>query len=143
MLETIEHDGKILALLLRSHEFSPGISFVTPSNFSQQLAHMRHPEGKVILPHVHNQVAREIFYTQEVLLIKRGRLRMDLYDDDKNYLESRVLRAGDIVLLASGGHGFTVLEEIEMIEVKQGPHVGDQDKTRFTPVEDFRVTIKE
>jgi mannose-6-phosphate isomerase-like protein (cupin superfamily) len=143
MLETIKYNDKVLAIVVRSHDFAEGINFVTPSNFSQQLAHMHHPTGKVILPHVHNQVVREIFYTQEVLLIKRGKMRMDLYDDDKNYLESRILKAGDIVLLATGGHGFTVLDEIEMVEVKQGPHVGDHDKTRFTPVDDALVIIKE
>ena len=58
---------------------------------------------------------------------------MDFYDDDQHYLESRELVAGDVILLVTGGHGFEVLEELEMIEVKQGPFVGDHDKTRFKP----------
>ncbi len=92
---------------------------------------MQHPAGKIIEPHVHNPVQREVFYTQEVLFLKRGRLRVDFYDEDRTYLESRILEAGDTILLASGGHGFEALEEIEMIEVKQGPYAGDLDKTRF------------
>jgi hypothetical protein len=62
---------------------------------------------------------------------RKGRLRVDFYDEDQRYLESRVLGPGDVILLIQGGHGFEVLEEVEMIEVKQGPYVGEQDKTRF------------
>jgi mannose-6-phosphate isomerase-like protein (cupin superfamily) len=76
-----------------------------------------------------------------VLFIKRGRLRVDFYDNDQKYLESRILQAGDVILLATGGHGFEVLEEIEMIEVKQGPYAGDDDKTRFDGVSAREVTI--
>ena len=85
----------------------------------------------MIQPHVHNPVAREVHYTQEVLFIRKGRLRVDFYGSDREYLESVVLEAGDTILLIAGGHGFEVLEEVEMLEVKQGPYVGDHDKTRF------------
>jgi mannose-6-phosphate isomerase-like protein (cupin superfamily) len=131
MLEEITYEGQLLALIV-SHGFSkPGIHFFTPNELSQQLAYMRHPAGKIIQPHVHNPILRQFQYTQEVLFIKQGKLRVDFYNDQKKYLESRVLEAGDVILLVTGGHGFEVLEEIEMIEVKQGPYVGEQDKTRF------------
>lgn len=134
MPDTITHCGKLLAIII-SHRFSqPGIHFFTPGDLSQQLAYMRHPAGKEIPPHVHNPVPREVHYTQEVLFIKRGKLRVDFYDDNRAFLESRILESGDTILLADGGHGFEVLEELEMIEVKQGPYAGDQDKTRFVPV---------
>ena len=130
-VETITHNGQLLGLIL-SHRFKKkGIHFFTPNDLSQQLAYMCHPVGKTIEPHMHNPVRREVHYTQEVLLLKRGRLRVDFFGTDKSYLESRILEAGDVILLASGGHGFEVLEEIEMIEVKQGPYAGDGDKTRF------------
>jgi mannose-6-phosphate isomerase-like protein (cupin superfamily) len=87
-------------------------------------------------------VSRNVHYTQEVLLIRKGKLRVDFYDDDQHYLESRMLEEGDVILLATGGHGFEVIEEIEMIEVKQGPYAGDQDKTRFTGVAADRISIK-
>ena len=133
MIDKISYRGQMLALIV-SHRFDkPGVNFFTPDELSQQLAYMRHPAGKVIDPHVHNPVHREVKYTQEVLFIKKGRLRVDFYDDDQHYLESRELVAGDVILLVTGGHGFEVLEELEMIEVKQGPFVGDHDKTRFTP----------
>jgi mannose-6-phosphate isomerase-like protein (cupin superfamily) len=96
----------------------------------------------VIEPHVHNPVPREVHYTQEVLFIKRGRLRVDFYSEQQAYLESRVLEAGDVILLITGGHGFEVLEEVEMFEVKQGPYVGEQDKTRFELVSGGEIAIR-
>lgn len=130
-VEKIEHQGEMLALIVR-HDFSaPGITFFTDNDLSQQLAYMQHPAGKVIGAHVHKPVERSIVYTQETLLIKRGRLRVDFFDDNQVYLISRELGAGDIVLLVRGGHGFEVLQDLEMIEVKQGPYAGDQDKVRF------------
>jgi hypothetical protein len=132
--EMVEHimDGDILMAVIISAEFDkPGIHFFTPGEFSQQLAYMRHPPGKIIEPHVHNPVPREVQYTQEVLLIKRGKLRVDFYNQQQTYLQSRILRSGDVILLAVGGHGFEVLEETEMVEVKQGPYAGDRDKQRF------------
>jgi len=135
MIEKITHNGKLLAIIIRSGFNKPGISFFTPDDFSQQLAYMRHPAGKEIPPHVHNPVSREVIFTQEVLFIKRGRLRIDFYDDDRNYLESRIFESGDTILLAAGGHGFEALEELEMIEVKQGPYAGEKDKTRFEAVD--------
>jgi hypothetical protein len=132
MLEHITHKSELLAIIVRHEYTEDGIHFFTPDDFSQQLAYMHHPKGKIIEPHVHNVVPRSITYTQEVLILKRGRLRVDFYDRDRCYLQSRVLSGGDIIMLAAGGHGFEVLEEIEMIEVKQGPYTGDADKTRFT-----------
>src|SRR5262245_22970392 len=131
MIEEIRNGVELMAIIVRDSFRRPGISFFTPSDLSQQLAYMRHPAGKLIEPHIHNPVPREVRYTQEVLVIKRGKIRVDFYDTDQRYLHSRILEAGDVILLATGGHGFEVLEEIEMIEVKQGPYTGDQDKTRF------------
>lgn len=134
-VEKIFDGEKFLALILRASFRQPGIHFFTPGDLSQQLAFMRHPAGKEIAPHVHNKVPREVHYTQEVLVIMKGVLRVDFYDDAKNYLQSRLLNAGDVVLLATGGHGFTVVEEVEMFEVKQGPYCGESDKTRFDGID--------
>jgi len=134
MTEDILHNGKLLALILRSSFRAEGIRFFTPDDFSQQLGYMNRPRGYVIPPHVHNAVTRSVQYTKEVLFIKSGKVRVDFYDDEQNYLESRILGAGDVILLAFGGHGFEMLEPTEMVEVKQGPYAGDADKTRFAPV---------
>lgn len=130
-IERIEHNGEMLAIIVRDEYSKPGISFFTPDDLSQQLAYMQHPAGKIIDAHVHNPVPRHVSYTQETLFIKRGRLRVNFFDEQQQYLGSRELRAGDVILLVKGGHGFEVVEDLEMIEVKQGPYAGDQDKTRF------------
>ena len=142
MIKEIKHGDQLLALIIPAKFDKPGISFFTPNSFSQQVAYMRHPQGKVIVPHVHNPVPRKVDYTLEVLFLKRGKLRVDFYTNQQEYLESYILVAGDTILLATGGHGFEVLEEIEMIEVKQGPYAGDQDKTRFEHVSTDKITIK-
>jgi len=142
MLEYIEYGDLTLAVIVRANYHSDGIEFFTPDDYSQQLGYMNRPKGYVIPPHVHNPVTREVKFTKEVLVIRTGKVRVDFYDDDQNYLESRILNQGDIVLLAHGGHGFEMLEASEIVEVKQGPYAGDNDKTRFTGIdkEDVRIT---
>ncbi|BFM40316.1 hypothetical protein [Synechocystis sp. LKSZ1] len=141
MLEQITDHGQLLALIL-SHRFqAEGIHFFTPNELSQQLAYMKYPAGKVIPAHVHNPVPRDVLFTQEVLFIKQGKLRVDFYSDQQQYLESRLLEAGDVILLITGGHGFEVIEALEMIEVKQGPYVGEQDKTRFQGIQGHQARL--
>jgi hypothetical protein len=124
-------DQCLLALIVRGSFDKPGITFFTKPDFSQQLAFMRHPAGKKIDAHIHKPILRNVSYSQETLILKRGKLRVDFFDDQKTYLSSRTLEGGDVILLIRGGHGFEVLEELEMIEVKQGPYPGDKDKVRF------------
>jgi mannose-6-phosphate isomerase-like protein (cupin superfamily) len=142
MIERIEHGGRELALIVRSGFHREGIEFFTPGTYSQQVGYMNRPQGYVIPPHVHNPVVRAVEYTKEVLLVRSGRVRVDFYSDDQAYLESTVLQAGDLILLAYGGHGFEMLEPTEMIEVKQGPYAGEQDKTRFEPVPADRIVLR-
>ena len=144
-MEIIEHiklNDRILGVIIRASFRKEGIAFFTPDDFSQQLGYMNRPEGYVIPPHTHNVVERKVELTQEVLLIKSGKVRVDFYDDDQVYLESRILEQGDVVLLAHGGHGFKMLEPSEMIEVKQGPYCGEMDKVRFEPVAEHNIIMK-
>ena len=131
MIVRITHNNNLLALIISHKFYKQGIHFFTENDLSQQLAYMHHPKGKLIQPHIHNPVPREVHYTQEVLFIKKGKLRVDFYSEKQEYLESRILESGDVILLIKGGHGFEVLEEVEMFEVKHGPYVGEDDKTRF------------
>jgi mannose-6-phosphate isomerase-like protein (cupin superfamily) len=142
MIQKIEHDRKLLALIIPRDFSETGIHFFTPDDFSQQLAYMKRPKNHVIAPHVHNTVPREVKFTNEVLFIRSGRIQIDFYDDKKKYLESRILDAGDVILLAHGGHGLTMLEESEIIEVKQGPYAGEADKTRFDGVPLKNTTVR-
>jgi hypothetical protein len=130
-IEEVKIDGRVAAIIVRN-EFRPdGIQFVTPDDYSQQLGYMRRPAGYVIQPHIHLQVDRQASFTQEVLYMRKGRVRVDFYREDESYVDSREISTGDVILLSTGGHGFEMLEESELIEVKQGPYL--DDKRRFTP----------
>jgi len=143
MIEHITYQNKLLSIIIHAHFQKDGIEFFTPDDFSQQLAYMKRPEGYAISPHVHNIVSRKVQFTQEVLFIKSGKVRVDFYDDERTYLESRILNPGDVVLLAHGGHGFVMLEGSEIIEVKQGPYAGEKDKVCFDCVQESEIKIKE
>ena len=121
----------MFAIILRSADGGDGVFFFTPPEFSQQLGLLCHPQGKIIEPHIHNVVKREVQLTQEVLFIRKGILRVDFYDDQQDFLFNRILNTGDVILLASGGHGFEALSDVDIVEVKQGPYAGELDKTRF------------
>lgn len=140
-VEYIRNLDQTIGIIIRASYTYEGIKFFTPDVFSQQLAFMTRPTGYVIPPHVHNPVKRDVVWTQEVLYIKSGRVRVDFYTEGKHYLESRVVAQGDVILLAAGGHGFEILETSEIIEVKQGPYCGDEDKTRFDPLPSERIRV--
>ena len=129
-VEIITQSGQTIAIIVRNEFSKDGVEFFTNNDFSQQLGYMKHKKGDVIKEHVHVLHIREVKYTQETLIIKRGRVKVNFYYPDKTFFTSRELKTGDVILLASGGHGFEFLEETEMIEVKQGPYC-DSDKVRF------------
>ena len=141
MIEYIKINGEVQGIFIKSGYSSENISFVTPDDYSLQLAYMSRPKDHKILPHIHNIVDRSVSLTQEVLIIRKGKLRVDFYDDKKNYFESRIVGEGDVLLLAKGGHGFEVIEPVDMIEVKQGPYSKDKDKERFKGITKNKIKI--
>ncbi len=134
MIDKIEHLDILLGIIIRANYNKNGIQFFTNDNDSQQLGYMNRPKNYVIEPHRHNLIPREIHLTQEVLYIKSGIVRVDFYDNGQVYIKSSILNKGDVILLSNGGHGFQILEDAEIIEVKQGPYCGAEDKIRFQPV---------
>jgi hypothetical protein len=130
-IEQIFSDRQILAIIIRNEFEKDGIEFFTPGEFSQQLAYMKHEAGHRIQEHVHVLQRRDINYTLETLFVKKGRVRINFFTGDQEFFCSRELKTGDVILLASGGHGFEFLEETEIFEVKQGPYSSDNDKVRF------------
>ena len=130
-IENIVHGLEPIALIIKAEFDEPGINFFTPQNFSQQVAFMRRPKGHKIAPHIHNLISRQIFYTQELLVIRSGRVKVNLYSSSKEFIGTRILEVGDIILLCGGGHSFEMLEESSLIEVKQGPYAGEEDKVIF------------
>ena len=142
MIEKIINKKKLLSIIIRANYKSEGIKFFTPNDFSQQLGYMNRPKGYSIAPHNHNKVKREVLTTDETLIIKSGKVRIDFYDEKKKYLKSKILKKGDVILLVNGGHGFEMLEKTEIIEIKQGPYANDKDKTRFESVKKNKIKIK-
>jgi mannose-6-phosphate isomerase-like protein (cupin superfamily) len=134
-IDRVFHQDILQAIIVPAGYSHEGIAFFTPDEFSQQLAYMNRPAGYAIQPHVHNPVHRNVVNTLEVLFVRSGRIRVDFFDTERKKFDERVLSAGDVILLASGGHGFTMLEPSQLIEVKQGPYAGDADKTRFDPAQ--------
>jgi hypothetical protein len=135
--EEIKHGKKILAIILRRDYKAEKITFFSPPEFSQQLGYLPHQKGNIISAHFHHNVKRRITKTQEVLFIRKGCIQVNFYTRQKKYLKSRKLESGDVIFLCSGGHGIKVLEDSEIIEVKQGPYSGKEtDKVVFEGVED-------
>jgi hypothetical protein len=134
MIEVIKDSGGVVLCHIIRAVYSPSkTEFYTPENYSQQLGIIKYPSGGNIKPHFHNKVTREVFFTQEVLVIRKGKVKVNLFSNQSlDFVTSVILNEGDTILLASGGHGFEMMEDTEMLEVKQGPYNGVQnDKTIF------------
>lgn len=138
----IENNGLELGSIVRSTYHNSGIGFFSEDHDGLQLGYMNRPDDYIIAPHTHNKIKREVFFTEEILFIRSGMVRVDFYDDNQQYIESHIVHGGDIVILKAGGHGFKVLERADIFEVKQGPYLGAQDKVRFEPIADERVILK-
>ncbi len=132
-IEQLFDDYRMIAIIIYSQYRENGITFFTPHSFSQQLAAMHHPKGHKIQAHIHKPVPRSVKYTQETLFIKKGKVKINFYNEQKKYLYARTLQSGDVILLVSGGHDFEMLEDTDIVEVKQGPYIENEDKERFNP----------
>ena len=140
-MQNICDDSGLLAVIIRADFQADGIVFATPNELPQQLGYMNRPAGYEIDPHVHVLKRYEVEFSSETLFIRKGKVRIDFYSEDKQYLSSEILAAGDVVLLSRGGHGFEMLEESEIIEVKQGPYESDNDKIRFEGVKKNQIIL--
>lgn len=143
MIKRFFYNNELIAFVIKRDYTKEGITFFTDDEFPEQIAYMSHKKDTVVMAHVHNRIERKILVTQEVLILKKGKIRLDLYNENKEYIESYIAEAGDIIFLASGGHGLKCLEDVEMYEVKQGPYLKEQDKVRFQEVEDEKVIIND
>ena len=143
MIQKIIHKKKLLALIVKgNYRSKKGITFFTPNESTQQFGYMKHKKKYLIKPHLHKKRLTKIFFTTEVILILKGILRVDFYDVSKKYLFSKILKEKDIIMLVSGGHGFKILKDIEMIEIKQGPYSLSKDKIKFDSVSDKKIKFK-
>lgn len=133
--EEIKHGDILIAIILRSTFKPEQTCFFSPPDFSQQLGFISYKKNHEIPAHFHKIVHRDIFRTQEVLFLRKGKVEVDFYTNEKEYVSSVILETGDTIFLCRGGHGFRLLEDSDMIEVKQGPYSGKEgDKEVFTGV---------
>ncbi len=130
-IERISHDGQLMALVLRAERRPERTTFVTPPELTLQVGQVVYQAGQEIARHVHLPVERHIVGSMEVLLVQEGRCAVDVYTDDRQLVATRELRRGDVLVAVAGGHGFRVLEDTVLLEVKQGPYPGVAEKERF------------
>ena len=143
MIKEIIYENKLYALIIKdSYQKEKGISFFTKDNANQQIGFMNHPKNYVIKPHKHQKRETKIFITSEVIILQKGKLRVDFYNTKKKYLFSVIIKKNQIIMLVHGGHGFKVLEPIKMLEIKQGPFVSNKDKVKFDKIDEKKIKIK-
>ena len=130
-ISKIVSDGKLFAIIIKNNFRTQGIHFFTDDSDTQQVAYMQHDKGHIIQNHYHNEIKREVLFTKEVLVMKKGQLKCLFFDDKQNLISTQIIETGDVLVLIAGGHGFECISDVEMFEIKQGPYVGNEDKTRF------------
>jgi uncharacterized protein with PhoU and TrkA domain len=130
-VEHITSAGRPLAYIIRAELALSETTFFTPPEFKQQVGFVVYPEGGVIARHVHRPLERHLVGTSEVIVVRSGRCELDIFDDDRTLVATRELAAGDVMLMVGGGHGFRMLEDTVLLEVKQGPYTGIEEKERF------------
>jgi len=143
LIEKIKYKKKFLAIIVKfKKKRGRGVNFISPKKFTQQVGFISQPINHIIEPHTHNNFARKINKTSEVLIIQKGLLRVDFYISKNKYLFSKLLKKGDIIILNDGSHGFKMLKNCSLIEIKQGPYYKSSDKTRFKKIDEKKIKIK-
>ena len=132
-MKKITCDNQLICIIYRENDWQEGLNFITPNDLFIQVGSWWYPEGKKLDSHIHKEYLRTTQRTQEMTYVKKGSMRVSLFDEGKNYLEDFTLYAGDLAIFAYGGHGYTILEEgTQVIEAKNGPFVDvSTDKQKF------------
>jgi hypothetical protein len=134
-LDHVFYGEELYSIIMRDSFQSPAITFPTGDDATLQFGYLPHKAGNIIKPHIHKENPRTIIFTHEVLIMKKGKVKVNFYNGNKEFVGSEVIMGGDVILLCGGGHGFEIIEETVMIEVKQGPYMGVDDKERFVGIE--------
>ena len=143
MLKKIFYKKKLLAFIVKENSFlNTGVNFVTPNSLPLQLGFINHKSNTFIKPHTHNTYLRKIKKTTEILLIRKGSLRVDFYHKNKKYLFSKIINKNNILILVDGSHGFKITKNCRIIEIKQGPFSLTLDKKRFNKIDEKYIKIK-
>ena len=122
--ERIYYRRQLLAVIIRGSVPVSTTTFYSPTLAPLQIGTISKKRGDIIRPHIHNEPVKTVRTTQEVLVIEKGKLLVDLYASNGKRVYQTTLSAGDKIFLVAGGHGFTVIQNTRIFEVKQGPYPG-------------------
>tara|TARA_B100000902_G_scaffold65048_1_gene71606 strand:+ start:2720 stop:3148 length:429 start_codon:yes stop_codon:yes gene_type:complete len=142
MLHVIKKKGIIFGYLITYNKNKRGVNFLTPNYLNHQVAHINHKKKHIIKPHRHFKNKRVINYTSEVLIIQKGKLRVDFYTKNEKYVFSKIIKKDQIIILINDGHGFETITPVQMIEIKQGPYNMKKDKKVFNPINLKKIKIQ-
>jgi len=131
LCEIINWNDQPLAYILRPNPLPDKTTFITPPEFKQQVGFIVYPAGGVVKKHLHLPLERHLVGTSEVLVVQKGRCLADIYSDERELVATRELKAGDVMLMVGGGHGFRILEDTVFLEIKQGPFLPVAEKEHF------------
>jgi len=130
-IECICDGNHPLAYIIRASFLPERTTFVTPPEYNQQVGYVVYPAGGEIARHIHLPLKRHLTGTAETLVVRKGHCLIDIYNETHTLIATRDLYAGDVMLMVSGGHGFRILEDTVLLEIKQGPYTGLEEKERF------------
>ncbi len=130
-VEVISANDQILCYVIRKDTRPEKTTFITPPDGKQQVGFIVYPKGGVIARHFHNPLERHIIGMAEVVVVRSGHCQIEVYDDSLKLVATRDLYQGDVVLMVGGGHGFQIKEDTVLLEIKQGPYLGEDDKELF------------
>ena len=130
-VEFIKDGDQILSLIIRASVAPEKTSFITPDEFYQQAGFVVYGQGGEIKSHTHLPIERHLVGTPETLFVRKGKLLASIYNANHEFKGEFVLNTGDVMMLVNGGHGFQVLEDTILLEIKQGPYTGLVEKEHF------------
>ena len=130
MAEKIEQDGILYAIIHRKDDWKEGLDFITPESAFIQAGTFKYPKGKQCNPHYHIENERPNNLTQECNIVMSGSMAATIYDNKNQVIHTELLRAGDMIVVLAGGHGYEILEDnTKVVECKNGPFISvEKDK---------------
>ena len=120
----IKYKNKLVAIVLG--KFPNGSIPQTDGKEPLQLVTLKHSKGKYLSAHTHKPTSRTTAKMQECIIVKKGKIKVDLYGPDQKMFKKVILKTGDLLILLNGGYGIHILEDAELIELKNGPFVEDK-----------------
>ena len=130
-MKIYDKNGVILAFIVNANKNEQAKNFYTENNLDMQVASFNLKKGENIDRHYHYKQNRNIQTTSEVIYVQEGNLEIEIYDNEKNFVDKLSVSEGMIIIIFDGGHAINIIEDSKFIEIKQGPYDPENDKERF------------